>query len=225
MKIGKIVLAGVMFLILGNNAIAQEGMEEFYFKSYERALRYNDRAEAKSNLYKLLELDPQNDSLMVTLAYLYYEARQYPSNVLVCMDALAINPQNTGALEMMSASYDNLGLKDKALENYEKLYLLTDDFQTLYKMAFLQFDLEKYHQCNTNVDILLQAQEAEEATVFFTIEEEEKEIPVKAALLNLKGLANKELGNSEEAKQNFQEALQLSPEFVFAQQNLDAMNE
>ena len=91
-------------------------------------------------------------------------------------------------------------------------------------MAFLQYDLKKFHQSSTNVDILMQAPEAEEATVFFTIEEEEKEFPIKVALLNLKGLTNKELGNEDLAKQNFEEVLKLAPDFIFAQQNLDAMN-
>ena len=217
-----LIVLGISMMSL--NTFAQEDLKSVYQASYQMALRYNDRAEAKSDLYKLLALEPQNDSLRTTLAYLYFEARQYASNVLICMDVLAQNPQNTGALEMASASYENLGLKDKALENLEKLYVITDDFQTLYRMAFIQYDLEKFHQCDTNVDILMQAPEAEEATVFYTIEEEEKEFPIKVALMNLKGLVNQELGNDDIARQNFENALKIAPEFNLAKENLDKMS-
>ncbi|RLA21734.1 MAG: hypothetical protein DRQ63_13500 [Gammaproteobacteria bacterium] len=140
------------------------------------------------------------------------------------MDALAINPENTGALEIIAVSYENLGLKDKALDNFEKLYLETDDFQTLYRMAFLQYDLEKYLQCSTNIDILMQAPEAAEATASYTFEEEEKEFSIKVPLINLKGLVNVAQGNNDLARQNFEEALQLAPDFILAQQNLDDLN-
>ena len=225
MKIKKLLLSGMLIIILGPGAIAQDGLMDFYKLSYERAIRYNDRAEAKTVLYKMITLDAQNDSLLTSLAYLYFEGRQYASSVLVSMDILTLNPKNTGALEMISISYENLGLNDKALDNYEKLYLLTDDFQVLYKMAFLQYDLKKFRQSGTNIDILMVAPEAEEGTVFYTIEEEEKEFPVKVALKNLRGLVHKELGEKDLAKQAFEEALKMSPGFIFAQQNLDSLNE
>jgi len=224
MKLGRIVLVGIFISVIGINTSMAQDAQSLYTDNYQRAMRYNDRAEAKSALYKLVAMDAQNDSLLTTLAYLYLEARQYASTVLITMDAIALNPNNIGALEMMAVSYENLGLKDKALDNFEKLYLLTDDFQTLYRMAYLQYDLEKYLQCSTNIDILLQAPEAAEATAAYTFEEVEKEYPIKVPLINLKGLVNVALGNTDLAKQNFEEALQLAPDFALAQQNLDDLN-
>lgn len=224
MKYIKLFLVVMVFTFIALRVSAQYDLNKIYQANYDRALVYNDYFEAKSALYKLVIMEPENDSLLATLAYLYFDARQYASNVLICMDVLKLNPNNTGAMEMSAISYENLGLKDKSLENYEKLYLKTIDFQVLYKMAFLQYDLSKFLQSITNIDILLQQPQAEEATVFFTIEEEEKEFPVKTALLNLKGLVNKELGNIEEARQNYEEALKLSPDFVFAKENMEALD-
>ncbi len=217
-------MAGVMIFALASNAQAQDELKKIFEDTYQRALRYNDRAEAKSALFGIIAIEPQNDSLVTTLAFIYYEARQYASSVLVCLDVLQLNPYNVGALEISALSYENLGLKDKSLDNYEKLFLKTNGFQPLYKMAFLQFDLEKYQQCSTNVDILLTKPELEEATVFYTIEEIEKEFPIEVAILNLKGLVNKELGNLDLARQSFEQALAISPEFVLAQENMDALN-
>lgn len=224
MKYIKLFLVVAIFAMIASRVSAQDDMKKIYQANYDRALVYNDFFEAKSALYKLVIMEPENDSLLATLAYLYFDARQYASNVLICMDVLKLNPNNTSAMEMIAISYENLGLKDKALEYYEKLYLKTNDFQLLYKMAFFQYDLSKFLQSITNIDFLLQQPEAEEATVFFTIEDEEKEFPIKTALFNLKGLVNKELGNIVESRQNYEEALKLSPDFIFAKENMEALD-
>jgi len=216
-----------MFLVMaitltavGVKGQSNEELTKLYQDSYGRAMKYNDRFEAKSILYQLIALDPQNDSLLVNLAFLYIEAGQNASCVMACIDALAINPQNTGALEITAVAYKNLGLKDKSLEAYEDLMLLTDNFEVLYKMAFLQYELGKYQQSVTNIDILLERPEAAETTVFITIDEEQKEFPIQAALYNLKGLVDKELGDFDAAKSNYQEALRLAPDFSLAESNL-----
>ncbi|MCB0495900.1 MAG: tetratricopeptide repeat protein [Cyclobacteriaceae bacterium] len=196
-----------------------------YDAHYRMAIQYNDFAEAKSALYNLIILEPQNDSLRFNLAYLYFDAGKYPSAVLTCRDVLAINPNNLGALELSGASYENLGLKDKALASYEKLYMATTDINTLYKMAFLQYDLKKYNECNVNVDILLENNEVGSTKVVFQTKDKiSKEYPMKVAVLNLKGLVNKELGNNEEAKKAFEQALAIAPDFEQAKTNLDELN-
>lgn len=225
MKIARIILLfAILFIFNGKiQAQARDDIRDVFQFTYERALKYNDRFEAKSALYKLLAMDPQNDSLLSTLAYLYFEVGQYASNVIICMDVLEINPRNTGALEMSGVSYGNLGLKDKSLESYEKLYLITNDFEVLYKMAFLQYELEKFQQAATNIEILLSKSEADESTVFYTINEEEKEFPIKAALYNVQGLVNQSLDDKDAARTSFEESLKISPDFVYAKQNLDSL--
>ena len=47
---------------------------------------------------------------------------------------------------------------------------------------------------------------------------------MKVAVLNLKGLLNKEVGNMELAKQAFQDALNIAPDFSLAKSNLDALD-
>jgi len=212
-------------LFIGSNAEAQDELRNFFQDTYDRALKYNDRLEAKGAMYRLIALEPQNDSLLTNLAFLYADARQYASSVLVSMDAIALNPGNAEALEIIAFSYDNLGLKDKSLDNYEKLYLLTSDFEVLYKMAFLQLELEKFQQALTNADILLEYPEVEESTVFYKEGEEDKEYSIVVAIWNLKGVVNKEIGNKEEARKCFEEALKISPEFVLAKENLASLDE
>ncbi len=187
---------------------------------YRMAVQYNDFDEAKSALYNLVLIEPQNDSLRYNLAYLYYDAGKYPSSILACKDILAMNPNHLGALELSGVSYENLGLKDKALVNYEKLYMKTSNLNSLYKMAFLQYDLKKYAECNVNIDLLLEKKELNDAKVVFDEDGKSVEYPMQVAVLNLKGLVKKAQGHTAEAKKAFEDALAIAPGFALAKKNL-----
>lgn len=202
----------------GNSAAAH------YSNVYERALRYNDFNVAKGALYNLVNLYPANDSLLYSLSILYFQMQQYASAALTSMDVLSLNPNHTGAMEVSAVSFENIGAKEKALESYEKLFLSSNDFQTLYQMAFLQYDLGRLNESLTNVDILLDKKEAADLTVTYTApNNQEKEYPIKAALYNLKGLILKDQGNTEEARKLFNEALKIAPDFPLAKENLQSM--
>jgi len=158
---------------------------------------------------------------MYDLALLYYESKQYTNNILVCLDLLKVNPDNMGAMEMMAISYETIGLKDKALVLYEKIYLSISDVNILYKMAFLQYDLKKFDEALVNVNAVL-SNNLEEVKLLFSFDNEsQKEYSMRVPALNLKGLVSQELGNNEEAKKAFEAALAIAPDFKFAKDNLD----
>ena len=224
----------IIIMALSFQSIAQEKGQDVNEKSaiywlydahYRMAIQYNDFTEAKSALYNLVLLEPQNDSLRYNLAYIYFDANQFPSTILACKDILAINPNHLGALELSGVAFEKLGLKDKALPNYEKLYMLSSNLNSLYKMAFLQYDLKKFAECAVNIDILLEHVELEKSNVVFSDENNvSKEYPMKVAVLNLKGLVNKSVGNNELAKKAFEAALVISPDFQMAKTNLEELS-
>jgi tetratricopeptide (TPR) repeat protein len=192
-----------------------------YHNNYNLGLRYNDMAVAKSALYSLINIDPQNDSLKFTLAYMYFENKQYPSAILVCMDILARNPQHASSLEISAVSYEELGLKEKALTNYEQLYMVTDSIESLYKLTFIQYDLKRYGECEVNIDIIMNNPEIDNKTMVFQISEtEQKEFSLRVAVLNLRGLVMKDQGDIEGARASFNGVLAIAPDFVFATNNL-----
>jgi len=192
---------------------------------YQAALRYNDYAVAKNALYSLLIENPQNDSILYSLSALYYQMQQFASAALTANDLIARNSEHVGALDIAASSLEKLGAKDKALDNYETLYLKTDDIQVLYKIAFLQYELGRYAESKTNVDILLGKEGLEEmSAVYNTTDNQQKEYPIKVALLNLKGLISQEQGDKTKAKEYFNEALAIAPDFALAKENLDALN-
>ncbi len=193
-------------------------------RTYQAAIRYNDYGVAKQALYGILVENPQNDSILYSLSLLYFQTQNYPSAALTARDVLILNPENVSAMEIAAISYDNVGAKDKALEQYESLYLKTDDFQTLYKMAFLQYELKSYTESKTNADILLSKKEAEELNaVFNDAEGNQKEYPIKVALLNLKGMIAQAEGDAKSAESLYQQALAISPDFQMAKESLASL--
>lgn len=201
---------------------AASAITEHFYKKYVTALQWNDMIVAKDALYSLIVENPQNDSLIFNLAYFYFDNQQYASNVLVCQQLLARNPKDLNALEMSAVSYESMGISDKALQNYESIYLLTNNVSMLYKMAFLQYDLKRYTECLASIDILLANKEMDAQKVIFNdAENKQKEYAMRVSVLNLKGLAILDhLGDKAAAKKSFDEALAIAPDFLPAKQNL-----
>lgn len=196
-------------------------LTEHFLRKYSLAAQWNDFEVAKSALYDLIIENPANDSLLFTLAYYYYENRQYAPNLLISQELLARSPKNLNYLEMAAVSSEALGVRDKALQNYETLYLLTNTVGTLYKIAFLQYDLKRYNESKTNIDILLEKPEVATEKVYFNdAQNKSKEYVMKVAVLNLKGLLLQEQGDKAGAKKAFEDALVLAPDFVMAKDNL-----
>src|SRR5690606_15305010 len=141
--------------------------------------------------------------------------------LLVSRDILAQNSDHLPALEIQAISYENLGVYDKALSSYESLYLKRENPYTLYKIGMLQFDLKRHNESKTSLDILLKDKAIDEMNVVINEDgKQQKEIPMKAALLNYQGMNYVQLGNKEAAKENFEAALQLAPEYGLAKENL-----
>ncbi len=193
---------------------------------YNRAIKYSDANMAINALYHLSVMEPQNDSLLYSLAYLYYDNQKFFSAVLTLNDVIFLNPDNIGALEMKAVSLERIGATEKAMETYESLYLKSDDnINYLYKVAVFQYDLKRYNESKTNIDILLSKSKSDEIKYYFPAEaDQQQEIPMRAGLHNLKGLIAKDNGNLEEAKKQFAIALQISPEFYVAKKNLDELS-
>jgi len=197
-------------------------LTEHFYKKYITALQWSDYDVAKDALYDLIIENPQNDSLIFNLAYFYYENQKHASAVLVSQQLLARNPKNIGALEISAVGYEMMGVPDRSLQNFESLYLLTNNINTLYKMAFLQFDLKRYAECLASIDILLANKEIDATKVVFNDPANKpKEYSMKVSVLNLKGIAIQEhQGDKEAAKKLFGEALAIAPDFVLAKENL-----
>lgn len=215
-----------LFGIVSFSTLAQQNIKdtENYkttMQVYQTAVKYNDLTVAKDAIYRLIVLEPSNLSLLDSLAYMYFDNSNFVSTILVSKDIIARDPKNAAAMELTAVSFQNLGLKDKALEQYESLYLLNNDISTIYQVAFLQYELKRFKEAKTSIDIILENKNLEnQKVVHATSQKTQQEVPMKASILNLRGLIDIEDGNKEEAKKNFENALKLAPEFEHPKENL-----
>jgi len=195
-----------------------------FLLKYQVASRFGDSDVARDALYDLIIENPGNDSIFMELGVLYYEAQKFTSAVLVGQELLARNPKNPSALELTGSAYESLNLNDKALQNFETLYLTTNSFPALYKMAFLQFAVKRYAEAQATTDILLSKKEADELmATFATADNKSKDYPLRISILNLKGMIARDSGDKVAAKKYFEQALAAAPDFAQAKEALSKL--
>ena len=208
-----------------NKEIQNSQLYKHYQMKYVFGMKYNDREVAKNALYSMIAMDPNDDSLKMVLCYYYFDQNQFASSLFVSADLLTRFPDNTDALRINAMSYENMGVRDKAIDAYESLYLKTNDIGVLYQTALLQFELSRYAECDTNLDIIIKNPQAKAMKLSFAKDEnEQQEVTLEAACYNMKGMLAKQQGNMEEAKKQLEKALEVDPEFALASQNLEDLN-
>ncbi|MFM7194601.1 MAG: hypothetical protein ACKOYP_07455 [Bacteroidota bacterium] len=195
-----------------------------FLVKYQVASQFADYDVARDAIYDLLVENAGVDSLLLNLQYLYLENQKYTQGVLVGKAILARDSRNEAALEMTAGAFEALNIKDQALSNYETLYLVTNSFPAIYKMAFLQYELKKYPECTASTDIILSRKEADELTATFPVgQDKTKDFKIRVAILNLKGMVARENGDKPTAKKYFEQALALAADFQPAKENLSKL--
>ncbi len=208
-----------------NEDIQNSGLYKHYQMKYIFGMKYNDPAVSKDALYSLIALDPNDDSIKMVLCYYYFENKIFASSLFVSGDVLARHPNHIDALRINAMSYESLGVRDKAITQYESLYLKTNDVGVLYQVAVLQFGLERYTEAITNLGIIIKDPQAKALKLNFAkTETEQQEVTLEAAAYNLWGMIEKQQGNKEEARKHFNKALEIDPEFAIAKQNLEELD-
>ncbi len=188
---------------------------------YNTALSFNDPLVARIAIYNLLAENPGNAALYDTLALSYLQYNQNISAALAAQQALRINPNDMFAVEVAAEGFDQVGAKDKALNNYEKLYLNNQDINTLYKISFLQFELQRYTEANTSLDIVIGDPTSKEITIVFpTTDRQGQQVPLDVAAHRVKAMIEQSKGNTEEAKVKYLAVLEMFPGFQVVQQQL-----
>jgi len=188
--------------------------------AYQLALRYNDFQAAKDKLFSLIIRNPEDLRYPELLGSLYFENEMATSAALVALDILQVNEKSIGSLEIAAFSLEQLGALDRALPHFERLYLLTGDNFSLYKSAFIQYNLKKYQEALNSVNMLSKNTKPDDKIGFPVSQTETQEVGMKAAALNLKGMIYLDQGSKAEAKLAFEEAIQLEPNFNLAKENL-----
>lgn len=227
-KLKTLVLALVL-LFTAQAGMAQDSVyvTNEYAKAlamYNRAQRYNDALMSKQALLELAVINPRDTAVLKSLADLYFSNGQYVSSAVVSQDITNMYPNDPFALEIAAISYENLRLYDKAVENYEALWLATDNATILYQVSYLQYAIERYEEAKANLDILEANVTGEEILNLTKEDGNNQEVKFSAAIANLRGLIALGQGDNETAKSLFTKALEITPDFEAAQKSLNGMN-
>ena len=228
-KFKLLVLSGVL-LCTTQAAMAQDStyISNEYAKAVallNRAQRYNDGALTKQALMEMAILSPGDTAVLRSLAEIYFGNGQYVSSAMVSLDMLNMHPNNIYAQEIAALSYENLRLYDKAIEQYESMWLATDNTSILYQISYLQYLQDRFEEAKTNLTILESKSKAEDTITLSMQDGNSQEVSFAAGIANLRGLIAKDQGDKEAARGFFTKALEISPEFEAPKISLTELNQ
>lgn len=154
-----------------------------------------------------------------TLMQCYFDYRNLVPCIRLAEKRLAVQPDHPLAHDLSAQSYQMLGQPKQALHHYEALYQIAPKPYILYQIAALQFELERDKECAESLETLLKSDlEGEELAIFEG--QQAERVPMLAAVWNMRGSLSYRKKETSEARNAFQQALKIHPEFRLAQQNL-----
>jgi tetratricopeptide (TPR) repeat protein len=212
------------FVLLTSTVRAQDAFDT-QMKVYSSALKYYDLNVAISALYNAMALKPERKDLRDSLALIYFAGERYAQAYTLGEEILKENAKRNDILEMVAVSKQSLGMTKDALEDYEKLYA-ADNKQIfyLYQISTLQYQLKRYGECVASLDqIIGNEASAKQNVSIHNANNTNQSVPMKAAALNVKGIVATELNQDANAKDFFNQAIQLFPDFALAKANLASL--
>ncbi|NNC85814.1 MAG: tetratricopeptide repeat protein [Bacteroidia bacterium] len=192
---------------------------------YETASKNGDFEVARAALYYMLAENPENYHLKDSLARIYLAQGFYFLADKMASEVLEKEPDNQQVMEIKAISLQAMGNLKESVDYYEKLFNNGERIQHGYQLAVLQYNLQRYGECNATADFIIKSPNGAEEKVYLNYGENKgQEVSLKAACHNLKGVMFKDLQKTEEAKQQFEAAVQAMPDFVLAIENLKSLN-
>ncbi len=193
-------------------------------KVYLQAARYQDPLTKIYALHHRIASEGPAFALLDTLAQAYFEAGFYRQAIAVVDELLPQQPRNASLVEIKALSYYYLQDLKKSVESYENLYDITSDPLHLYQVITLQFNLQRYGECQANIDKLFSLPETAQAQVRIANPDGQSQtVPLRAAAYNVRGVIFRLQKDYAKAKEAFEKALQIAPDFLLAKGNLEDM--
>lgn len=209
MKCDRIILILAIGLLLGSCASSQGKMDRRQERDsqhqYELAvmsLRYNLIDEAIKYLKKALTLDPNHQPSYYLLGMAHVEKKNYKEAAAAFEKSLELKPDVSEAHVRLGVVYQEIGLPDKAEEEYKKAYASDESSMASHSLALLYYEQNKL-----------------EPALEFVQKSIEKGNR-SADAYNLQGVILNKLSRYPEAIDSFQNVLKIDPNHVVANINL-----
>ena len=197
---------------------------EHYWQIYRLAQQYGDASVAINAMYHVLALQPDDLAVKDTLASLYFTSGFMAQALVLANEILKSTPDNTKMLELSAIAYGSLGLLKESVSQYERLFALTQSPYHLYQLAIQQYSLKRYEECALSLNRLIADPKSMEEKITIDSDQRTKQLVIlKAAALNVLGVAHRDLNKNDAAKNYFEQAIKVDPEFVLPKNNLADM--
>lgn len=217
----KILLSALLATACFIGSVSAQDAFDVQMRAYKLALKNYDLQAATITVYNMMALKPDRADLNDSLALLYFAGERYAQAYIIGEEILKANPNRKDMLELVAVSKQNLGLTKEALADYEKLYSADKGIYYLYQIATLQYQLKRYGECVASLDQIINNPESAQQKVNIMLQGGSQDVPMKAAAYNVKGICALEMNQEDAAKDNFNKALELAPDFVLPKGNLE----
>ena len=204
-----------------SSAFAEPAAHALQIRMYEQGRTLGDAAVRFDALHEMLAREPGNAAVQDSLASLYFASRMFGPASQLIGGLVEANPQDARYLEMQAVSHNGLGLVEEALGDYERLLAVDPNPYYAYQIATLQYSLNRFDVAEASVDNMLAGDLDGQLVNINTADGRAQAVPMKAALLNIKGVLRKDVhADYTEAEKYFQLAMAQAPEFNLAKNNL-----
>ncbi|MDD3722859.1 MAG: hypothetical protein PHW92_10325 [Lutibacter sp.] len=216
----------ILSFLTAATAVAQTANDiAFEQQKMKQALAYGDKTVAANAMYSIILLEGPKSVYKDSLAYLYFNDRNFISCFLVSNDILKNKPDNLEFMEMNAISLESMGAIEKAAEAYQNLFTKTNNNYHAYKLAGLQFGMSKFEEAYISIKKADKLPDDKTVKITFQVNKNySQNIDLKAAIAYLEGIIAMNLNKDSEAKLSFERAIKIFPEFVLAKSKLDALN-
>jgi tetratricopeptide (TPR) repeat protein len=204
---------------------AKPAGSDYELEIYRKAMSFGDYEVAKDALYRMMVSNPDSIKYLDSLVTLYFSIGAMPQTILSGTEYLKRDSTNMNVMEMVALANSQLKKYKETVDIYEKMYLKSGKIYYAYQLAVNQYMLKRIGECNQMLDIIIKDPKSEQEKVGITAEEgKTQQVPLKAAAMNLRGVILQELSMTDKAKENFEGALQVMPEFALAKGNLESIS-
>ncbi len=216
----------ILSFLIAATAVAQTANDiAFEQQKMKQALAYGDKTVAANAMLSIILLEGPKSVYKDSLAYLYFNDRNFLSCFFVTNDILKNKPDNLDLMEMNAISLESMGATDKAAEAYQNLFTKTNNNYHAYKLAGLQFGMGKFEEAYASIKKADKLPDDGTVKITFQVNKNySQNIDLKAAIAYLEGIIAVNLNKKAEAKLSFERAIKLFPEFVLAKSKLDTLN-
>ena len=217
----------ILFLLLAGlslNGLAQTGENLLkHYEAYYNQMRSQGDVRGVINALTHLNVLQPSIERRDTLAYVYSNNNQHMQALNTV--GIELNPEDSDlALQVKAVSLKSLNQPRRALEQFELMYERAKNPYIAYEIADLKIQIGDSPGALADIEYGITNSKDDMKYAFYE-RQQPYEVPLKAAFMHLKGLAqyNIDKSNIDQAIASFDEALKMAPNFNLASLSKQAL--